>query len=78
MSKITEMYAWIVDEDGNGDEGIIGLVKPFPTPASTGRRHIAEAMEPMAREVSRLTGRTVRLCMFTHREEIAVITSGAS
>jgi len=80
--RIVNLHCWVATYQ-DGSEGIIagGLPDMGMTPLVTSRRHVAEGMEAIARQVQRLSQQTphpvvsVRLVTFTSTE---VIQTGES
>ena len=74
MPKITEMYAFVSEDTGPEDEGVVaenfgGVWMPL-VGADMAR---AESLKPLARMVARKTGKPIKLLHFTNCEELEVI-----
>lgn len=75
MPKIMEMYAFVAEDEGPEDEGIIGFKSCtgwMPMVGSDMAR--VESLRPLARAVSRGTGKKVKLIRFTKREELGFVS----
>jgi len=77
VPKITEMFAFIIEDAGPGDEGVVafsdrGIMMPM-VGADTQR---AQSLKPMARLLSRKFGKPIKLIHFTERVEVETITGG--
>jgi len=75
MPKIMEMYAFVAEDKDPEDEGIIGFM------AGTGWMPLVgadmarvDSLKPIARDISRNTGKTVKLIRFTNREELGIVS----
>ena len=80
MPKITEMYAFIVEDSGPEDEGVIGIQSPpgddgktiwLPLVGADMAR--VESLRPIARGIGRQVGKKVTLVHFSNREDLEVI-----
>jgi len=74
MPKIQEMYAFIVEDSGPDDEGIIGIQSEegwLPLVGADMAR--VESLKPIARGIGNKTGKKVKLVHFTNREDLGVI-----
>lgn len=75
MPRIDEMYAFITEDNGPEDEGIIGIKTPggiwMPLVGADMER--IESLRLVARDISRNLGKPVRLIRFTNREELELI-----
>lgn len=72
--KITELYAWVIEDPTDGDEGvpaIEGPLGPMPLIGADGAR--IESLRPAAENVARQVGRPVRLCKFSQMEVLEEI-----
>lgn len=80
MPKIKEMYAFIVEDSGPDDEGVIGIQSMrgssgciwLPLVGADMAR--VESLKPMARGIGKQIGKKVTLVHFTNREDLEVIT----
>jgi hypothetical protein len=71
MPKITEMYAFICDDKGPDDEGLVGTsFGSWLIPLVGADMTRVNALKPLALVVAKRTGKKVKLIHFTHREEI--------
>jgi len=74
MSRIEEMYAFVAEDSGPDDEGIIGMsVGNVILPLVGADMARVESLRPIARNISVQTGKKVKLLHFTHREDLGVI-----
>jgi hypothetical protein len=70
---ITELFAYVMIDDA-GNEGICATtVGTTSMPLVFGYQRIAEKAMPFAEELTRKTGKTIRLVKFTTRQELRVI-----
>lgn len=75
MPKIETIFAFVAEDSGPDDEGIIGIKTGLwwmPLVGADMAR--VESLRPFARNVARTTGKKVKLLHFTNREEVEVIT----
>ncbi len=71
MPRIDEMYAFIVEDTGPDDEGIVatnlgGTMMPL---VGADMKRV-ESLRPMAQHMSRFLGKPVKLIHFTNREDL--------
>ncbi len=71
MPRIEEMYAFVVEDSGPDDEGVVamsvgGVMMPM-VGADIAR---VESLKPMARIISAQIGKKVKLLHFTQREDL--------
>lgn len=74
MPKVDEMFAFIVEDSGPEDEGIIGMETAcgwLPLVGADMKR--VGSLRPIAQGISAQLGKTVKLIRFTGREELEVI-----
>lgn len=74
MPKIQEMYAFIVEDSGPDDEGVIGIQSEegwLPLVGADMAR--VESLKPIARGIGNKIGKKVKLVHFTNREDLGVI-----
>ena len=74
MPKITEMYAFVSEDTGPEDEGVVaekfgGVWMPL-VGADMAR---VESLKPLARMVAKKTGKPLKLLRFTNRELMEII-----
>lgn len=74
MPRIESMYAFVTEDEGPDDEGVIGFM------ANTGWMPMVGAdmarvksLKPIAQGIARTTGKKVKLLHFTNREELETI-----
>ena len=74
MPKIMTMYAYISEDDGPDDEGVVAM-KMGDTwmPLVGADMERMESLRPMAQEISRVTGKEVILAKFQARTDMEVI-----
>lgn len=71
MPKIKEILAYISEDKGPNDEGIISTPTPMgwmPLVCADDAR--AKSYEPLAREIAKQTGKKVKLVRFSTREDL--------
>lgn len=73
MLKIDEVFAFVsVDDEG---EGICGFMRPngqwMPLVGADMKR--VESLRPIAKDIARSSGKTIRLLHFSTRRELEVI-----
>ncbi|MBA7593461.1 hypothetical protein ES703_00381 [subsurface metagenome] len=80
MPRIEEMYAFIVEDSGPGDEGVIGIQTG---PGADGQRlwlplvgadmARVNSLRPIAQGIGRQIGKKVTLVHFSNRQDLEVI-----
>ena len=80
MPRIEEMYAFIVEDTGPDDEGVIGIQSP---PGSDGIKlwlplvgadmSRMDSLRPTALGIGRQVGKQVKLVRFTNREDLEML-----
>ena len=76
MPRIEEMYAFVAEDKGPDDEGIIGFMAEtgwMPMVGADMAR--VESLKPIAQHVARATGKKIKLLRFTKREELGPISA---
>ena len=71
MPRIEGMYAFVAEDSGPDDEGIIGMNTGsgwMPLVGADMAR--VESLKPIARRVAAETGKKIKILHFTQREEI--------
>ncbi len=71
MPRIEEMYAFVAEDSGPDDEGVVGINTGsgwMPLVGADMAR--VESLKPIAREIAARTGQKIKLLHFTHREEL--------
>ena len=80
MPRITEMYAFIVEDTGPDDEGVIGIQSMegeggervwLPLVGADVDR--ANSLKPIAKGIGRKIGKKVTLVHFSNREDLEII-----
>jgi len=71
MPRIEGMYAFVAEESGPDDEGIVGMATGSGwMPLVGGDMARIESLKPIARGIAAQTGKKIKLLHFTHREEL--------
>ena len=74
MPRIEEMYAFVTEDSGPDDEGVIGM--------NTGSRWLpmvgadmarVESLKPIAEAIAAKTGKKVKILRFSHREDLGSV-----
>ncbi len=74
MPRIEEMYAFIAEDSGPDDEGVVAMnIGNVMLPLVGADMARAESLKPMARSISRQTGKKVKLIHFTQREDLGEV-----
>lgn len=75
MPKIKELFAFVAEDSGPEDEGIIGmsLGGDLMMPLVGADMARVESLKPAARQIAWLTGKKVKLLRFSTREDLGVI-----
>lgn len=74
MPKIEQMYAFVVEDTGPDDEGIIGMHTPLGwVPLVGGDMARIDSLRGTARSIAKRTGKKVKLLCFSERKEIETI-----
>ena len=74
MPRITEMYAFVAEESGPDDEGIVGMKLAdswMPFVGADMKR--VDSLKPLALDIAQKTGKKIKLVHFTHREDLEEI-----
>jgi len=74
MPRIDEMFAFVAEESGPDDEGLIGFKSGdswIPMVGADMAR--VNSLKPVAKQISKITGKSVKVLRFTNREEIEEI-----
>lgn len=77
MPRIEEMYAFVTEDSGPDDEGIIGMDTAMgwmPLVGADMKR--IESLRPIAKRISQELGKTIKLLHFVTREDLEVIRPG--
>ena len=71
MPRIEEMYAFVAEDSGPDDEGVVAMsVGNVMLPLVGADMARVESLKPIARNISVETGQRIKLLHFTHREEL--------
>ncbi|NVM24200.1 MAG: hypothetical protein HWN68_20780 [Desulfobacterales bacterium] len=80
MPRINELYAFIVEDQGPDDEGIIALKSTSETtgegvwlPLAGADMARVESLRPFAEGIGRKVKKKVKLCKFDRRQELEEI-----
>jgi len=74
MPKIEQMYAFVCEDSGPEDEGIIGMQTGMGWMPLVGADMArVKSLRPIAETIARSSGKPVKLLRFTTREEIEII-----
>lgn len=71
MPRIEEMFAFVAEDSGPDDEGIVGMNMGagwMPLVGADMAR--VESLKPIARGIAMQTGKKIRLLHFSQREEL--------
>lgn len=74
MPRIEELYAFICEDTGPDDEGVMGFLADsgwIPMVGADMAR--VDSLKPMAQNLARAAGKKVKLVRFTNREEMGAI-----
>jgi len=74
MPRITEMYAFVAEESGPDDEGIVGMDLGnswMPFVGADMKR--VDSLKPLALDIAKMPGKKVKLAHFTNREDLEEI-----
>lgn len=80
MPKITEMYAFIIEDTGPDDEGVVAIASEkgdygkiwLPLVGADMAR--VNSLRPLAAGIGNQIGKKVKLVHFTNREELEIIS----
>lgn len=74
MPKITEMFAFIAEDKGPNDEGVVGMNRgSYWMPLVGADMKRAASLRSIAEGIARATGKKVKLVHFTNREDMEEI-----
>ena len=74
MPRIEEMYAFVCEDTGPDDEGIMGfLTESGWMPMVGADMARVESLKPMAQNLAQAAGKKVKLVRFTNREDMGEI-----
>ena len=74
MPRIEEMYAFVAEDSGPDDEGVVAMsVRDVMLPLVGADMARVESLRPIARNISAETGKRIKLLHFTHREELGYV-----
>lgn len=78
MPRIDEMYAFVAEENGPEDEGIVGMnFGDWMLPLVGADMDRVTALRPYAQDIAKVTGKKIKLIHFTNRVEMEEIWPGA-
>lgn len=71
MPRIEEMYAFVAEDTGPDDEGVVAMsVGGVMMPMVGADMARVESLRPIAKDISVQTGKKVKLLHFTQREDL--------
>ena len=74
MPKITEMYAFVAEDSGPDDEGIVGMGTGLGWMPMVGAdMDRVNSLRPIAKGIAKATGKRIKLLHFTKQEVIEFI-----
>lgn len=74
MPRIEEMYAFVAEDSGPDDEGVVAMsVGDVMLPLVGADMARVESLRPIARDISAQTGKKIKLLHFTQREDLGDI-----
>ena len=74
MPKITEMFAFIAEDNGPDDEGVVGMsARQWFLPLVGADMARVNDIKPYALDIAKKTGKKVKLIHFTNREDLEEI-----
>lgn len=74
MPRIEEMYAFVAEESGPDDEGVVAMKTELGWMPLVGADMArVESLKPIAKGIARGTGKRIKLLRFTNRDELEVI-----
>ena len=71
MPRIEEMFAFVAEDSGPEDEGLVGMKTEhgwMPLVGADMAR--VESLKPIARGIAAATGKKIKIIHFTQREEL--------
>jgi len=75
MPRIEEMYAFVAEDTGPDDEGIIGMNTEMGwLPLVGADMARVDSLRPIAQGIGRQVGKKVTLVHFSNRDDLEVIT----
>ncbi|TET42665.1 MAG: hypothetical protein E3J66_03215 [Dehalococcoidia bacterium] len=75
MPRIEEMYAFVAEDSGPDDEGVVGFMADTGWMPMVGAdMDRVESLKPIAEHIARTTSKRIKLLRFTNREELGLIT----
>jgi len=74
MPRIMGMYAFVSEDSGPDDEGVVAMSTGFGWMPMVGADMArVESLKPIAKGIAQESGKRIKLLHFTHREELEVI-----
>jgi len=74
MPRIEEMYAFVAEDTGPDDEGVVAMsIGNVMIPLVGADMARVDSLRPIAKEFAASTGKKIKLLRFTHREELGNI-----
>ena len=71
MPRIEEMFAFVAEDSGPDDEGVVGMATGsgwMPLVGADMAR--VESLKPIAQDIASQTGKKIKLIHFTNREDL--------
>ena len=74
MPRIEEMYAFVAEDSGPDDEGVVGMATGSGWMSLVGANMArVERLKPIAKSIAVETGKKIKLIHFTNREDIGYV-----
>ncbi len=74
MPRITEMYAFVAEDSGPDDEGVVAMsMGDLMMPLVGADMARVESLRPIAKDIGASTGQKIKLIHFTTREELGYV-----
>ena len=74
MPRITEMFAFISEDKGPDDEGVVGMsAGQWMLPLVGADMDRVDSLRPYALDIAGKTGKKIKLVRFTNREDLEEI-----
>jgi len=75
MPAINQMYAFVSEDSGPDDEGIVGFHTDTGWMPMVGAdMDRIKSLKPIAQAIAKETGKKIKVLCFTNREELEIIT----
>ena len=74
MPRIEEMYAFVAEDSGPDDEGVVAMsVRNVMLPLVGADMKRVESLRPIAKRIAQSTGKPIKLLHFVTRQELETI-----